>query len=92
MNNPKTLELYHENKGLAKINQHNRDILKRLLGSKESHQVSEQELITKGFKQEYMINKAQMTSAKNVVFLYLDFGLELIGIDMYKIFKHDRRF
>ena len=91
-NNPKMLMLYHENKGLTKINRTNRDILKRLLGSLEFQQISEQELINEGFKLEFIVNKAQMRISKNEAFLYLDFGLEVLGNNNYKIFKHGRRF
>jgi len=92
MHNPKTLLLYHDAKGITKINQLNRDILRRLLGSLQYQQISEQELINEGFKLEFIINKAQMSISKNQAFLYLDFGLEVLGNSLYKIFYHGKRF
>ena len=90
--NPNTLSEYHENKGLKKINQQNCNILKQLLGKDEARIITDQELIGEGFKLEFIINKAQMRVSKNEAFLYLDYGLELLGNNSYKIFKHGKRF
>ncbi len=90
--NPITLSEYHEHKGLRKINKLNRDILKQLLGNNETRTISESELVQSGFRLEFIINKAQMRTSKNEAFLYLDYGLELLGNSTYKIFKHGRRF
>src|SRR5580704_18134470 len=62
---PDTLAEYHENKGLKKINKLNTDILKRLLGTEETREISEKELNQMGFKLEFMLNKAQMRVSKN---------------------------
>ena len=90
--NPKTSLAYHDAKGLNKINQLNKNILQRLLGSLQHRQISEHELINEGFKLEFIINKAEMSISKNEAFLYLNFGLEVLGNNNYKIFKHGRRF
>ena len=90
--NPKTKAEYQEQKGLKKINRINRDILKRLLEIDEYSEISEQQLKQEGFRLEFILNKAQMRVSGNEAFLYLVFGLEVLGNGNYKIFKHGRRF
>lgn len=91
-NNPKTLAKYHLNKGLMKINDENRNILKGLLGKLTERVVSLQELMNAGFKMSYVINHAEMKESKNAALLYIEFGLEQLGNNHYKIFKHGRKF
>jgi hypothetical protein len=91
-NNPKALETYHLNKGLAKIHKGNRDILKRLLGTVSVREISHQELINEDFKMSFVINQAEMSISKNPALLYLEYGLEQLANNQYKIFRHGREF
>jgi len=91
-NNPKTLMKYHLNKDLMKINTVNRSILKSLLGSLSEREVSLQQPLDAGFRLGYVINRAEMNQSKNPVLLYIDFGLEQLGENNYKIFRHGRKF
>jgi hypothetical protein len=90
--NPKALADYHENKGIVAINKRNRDILKLLLGDWETALVNERTLLSMGFKMAYMINKARMEQSQNMVALFLEFGLEYLGNQQYKLFRHGKKF
>ncbi len=92
VNNVQTQAEYHDTKGIKNIHILNRDILKRLLGKQETREIAEQDLVREEFKLEFIINKAQMRISKNEAFLYLEYGLELIGNGCYKIFKHGKQF
>lgn len=92
VNNKDTLIEYHSNKNLNKINNENRNCLRVLLGSENVREVSLQQLLDVGFKMNYHIQQATMRESGNPALLYIEFGLEQLDNNRYKIFKHGRKY
>ncbi len=91
-NNVDTLEEYHENKGLKKINSANRRILGNLLGEQKDRTLTAQQLLEAGVNLQFYLNRVQRTTTKNIVLLFLNFALEELENNQYKLYRHGKQF